>query len=241
MFQNSVFQGQGGWQHPPLLRTKKFYYISMKRISLLLFFVLLSSFAFAQVTESDSLLADLDTTAETSKLLPDKMLLTQRIFWGEKGLFRKVGIAPELTAENRARELKVRRTMFKIHQAMGLLTAAGMLAQGFLGAKLYRAGGDDYTRIKRAHEATALGINIAYGTSALMAFTAPPGMLNRKGISNVKVHKILSYIHLTGMITTNVLAHKISDNFKLKPYHRAAAYTTFGSYFAAMAILKFEF
>ena len=213
----------------------------MKRISLLLFFVLFSVFAFAQVTESDSLLADLDTAAAQSKLLPEQMVLSQRIFWGEKGLFRRVGIAPELTAENRARELKVRRTMFKIHQAVGLLTAAGMLAQGFLGAKLYKAGGDDYTRIKRAHEATALGINIAYGTTALMAFTAPPGMINRKGISNVKVHRILSYVHFTGMITTNVLARKISDDFKLKPYHRAAAFTTFGAYFAAMAILKFEF
>ena len=213
----------------------------MKRVSLLLFFVLVSVFAFAQVTESDSLLAGLDTTAAQSKLLPEKMVLSQRIFWGEKGLFRKVGIAPELTAENRAKELKIRRTMFKIHQAVGLLTAAGMLAQGFLGAKLYKAGGDDYTRIKKAHEATALGINIAYGTTALMAFTAPPAILNRKGISNVKVHRILSYVHFTGMITTNVLARKISDDFTLKPYHRAAAFTTFGAYFAAMAILKFEF
>lgn len=195
----------------------------------------------AQVVESESLLADLDTTAENAKLLPDKMLVSQRIFWGEKGLFRKAGIAPALTAENRARELKVRRTMFKIHQAMGLLTAAGMLAQGFLGAKLYSATGDDYTRIRKAHEATAMGINIAYGTTALMSFTAPPGMLNRKGISNIKVHKYLSYIHLTGMITTNVLAHKTAENYKLKPYHRAAAYTTFGAYFAAMAVLKFEF
>lgn len=215
----------------------------MKSTSLLFFFCLFSVSVFAQVTESDSLLADLDsaTTAEQPKLLPDKMLLTQRIFWGEKGLYRKVGIAPSLTPENRAKELKIRRTMLKVHQALGILTAAGMLAQGFLGAKLYNAGGDNYTRIKRAHEATALGINIAYGTTALLAFTAPPGMLNRKGISNVKVHKYLSYIHLTGMITTNILADKIGDNYKLKPYHRAAAYTTFGAYFAAMAVLKFEF
>jgi hypothetical protein len=232
--------GSGGWQHPPPIANQTIL-TDMKQISLLLFFVLFSLVAFAQVNQSDSLLADLDTTAETSKLLPEKMLLTQRIFWGEKGLFRKVGLAPDLTAENRARELKLRRTMFKIHQAVGLLTAAGMLTQGILGAKLYKAGGDDYMRIKRAHEATALGINIAYGTTALMAFTAPPAMLNRKGISNVKVHKILSYVHLTGMITTNILADKISDNFKLKPYHRAAAFTTFGAYFAAMAILKFEF
>lgn len=213
----------------------------MKRLLLAVFFVFCISKVSAQVVDSDSLLADLDTNTEQAKLLPDKMLVTQRIFWGEKGLYRKVGIAPALTPENRAKELKVRRTMFKIHQAMGLLTAAGMLAQGFLGAKLYTATGDDYTRIRRVHEATAKGINIAYGTTALMAFTAPPGMINRKGISNIKVHKYLSFVHLTGMITTNVLAHKTTENYKLKPYHRAAAYTTFGAYFAAMAVLKFEF
>lgn len=213
----------------------------MKRLSLLVFFLFSFLKISAQVVDADSLLADLDTTTQHAKLLPDKMLVTQRIFWGEKGLYRKVGLAPALTPENRAKELKIRRTMFKIHQAMGLLTAAGMLAQGFLGAKLYAATGDDYTRIRRAHEATAMGINIAYGTTALMAFTAPPGMINRKGISNIKVHKYLSFVHLTGMITTNVLAHKTAENYKLKPYHRAAAYTTFGAYFAAMAVLKFEF
>jgi len=213
----------------------------MKRFSFLLFLIVLSISSFAQTVTGDSLLSDLETATEQPKLLPDKMLLSQRIFWGEKGLYRKIGIAPELTAENRAKELKVRRTMFKIHQAVGLLTAAGMLAQGFLGAKLYSAGGDNYTRIKKAHEATAMGINIAYATTALMAFTAPPALVNRKGVSNIKIHKYLSYVHLTGMITTNVLARQISENFKLKPYHRAAAYTTFGAYFASIIILKFEF
>ncbi|WP_259014374.1 hypothetical protein [Emticicia fluvialis] len=213
----------------------------MKRFFLALFLAFGLSEVTAQVTDADSLLAGLDTKAEQNQLLPEKMILSQRIFWGQNGLLRKAHIAPALTPENRAKELKVRRTMLKLHQAMGIITAAGMLAQGILGARLYNATGDNYARIKSAHEAMATGINIAYGTTALMAFTAPPGMLNRKGISNMKVHRYLSYIHLTGMITTNILADKIGDNYKLKPYHRAAAYTTFGAYFAAMAVLKFEF
>ena len=30
---------------------------------------------------------------ENVQLIPDKMIITQKIFWGEKGLLRKVGIS----------------------------------------------------------------------------------------------------------------------------------------------------
>jgi hypothetical protein len=43
----------------------------------------------------------------------------------KKELYRGIGIAPKLTVENREKELKIRRTMFKVHQAVGFLTAAG--------------------------------------------------------------------------------------------------------------------
>ena len=44
------------------------------------------------------------------ELLPEKMIFTQSILWGEKGLFRKTGISP-LNLENREKELKIRKTM----------------------------------------------------------------------------------------------------------------------------------
>ncbi len=198
--------------------------------------------SFAQDSQSDSLLLDLEETSQQKKqvLLPEKMILTQRLFWGEKGLYRAIGIAPKLSIENREKELKIRRTMFKVHQAVGFLTAAGMIAQGILGARLYNP--DTYSdKLKSAHKATGLGVQVAYATTAVMAFTAPPPLLNRKGISNIKVHKYLSYVHLAGMITTSVLGPKIKKDFTLKPYHRAAAYTTFATYLGAMVVLKFEF
>lgn len=211
----------------------------MKNCYLLIILLASINIAFAQ-NEADSLLNDLETSTETTQLLPKRMLLSQRIFWGQNGLYRKVGIAPKLTVENREKELRVRRNMFKIHQAVGILTAAGMIAQGFLGARLYNP--DTYSdKLKSIHSANALGVNIAYATTALMAFTAPPPLVNRKGISNIKVHKYLSYVHLSAMITTNVLGPKIKDNYKLKPYHRAAAYTSFGAYLGSMVVLKFEF
>ena len=37
---------------------------------------------------------------DKNELLPKKMLLTQRIFWGEKGVFRKINIS-KLNKKNR--------------------------------------------------------------------------------------------------------------------------------------------
>ncbi|GGD73896.1 hypothetical protein GCM10011514_42490 [Emticicia aquatilis] len=213
----------------------------MKNLLVLLFLVFsaIINESVAQ-TNADSLLNDLEAGPEKTALLPKRMLLTQRIFWGEHGLYRRTGIAPQLTLENREKELRIRRNMFKIHQTLGFITAAGMITQGILGSRLYKP--DTYSdKLKNIHGAVATGVNIGYATTALMAFTAPPPMLNRKGISNIKVHKYLSYVHLSAMIATNVLGPRISDNYKLKPYHRAAAYTAVGGYLAAIAMIKFEF
>ncbi|MCP9770392.1 hypothetical protein EGI22_20995 [Lacihabitans sp. LS3-19] len=195
----------------------------------------------AQITAADSLLMDLNTeeTTASQSLLPDRMLFTQRMLWGENGLYRKVGIAPKvLTAETRAHELKIRRTMFRIHQGVGLATAAAMLAQGFVGNNLYKNGGRN---TKDIHESIALGINIGYITTGLMSFTAPPPMINRKKFDNIKLHKILSVVHLSGMIATNVLADQAGDSIQMKKWHRAAGMTTFAAYAAAIATIKFEF
>lgn len=197
----------------------------------------------AQETSADSLLLDL--TAEvpsTVAFFPEKMMWTQRALWGEKGLYRKIGLAPrEITFETREKELKVRRTMFRIHQIVGIATAVGMAAQGYVGYRIYRP--ETYTvRMAEFHETLATGVNIAYGTTALMSFTSPPPLLSSKRIDNMRVHKWLSYVHLTGMITTNVLGQRIANDFQVnKPLHRAAALTTFGAYAAAIAIIKFEF
>lgn len=195
---------------------------------------------FQSMAQDDiDLLSDLieeETTAPA--YLPERMLFTQRAFWGEKGLYRKLGIAPKvITAESRERELKARRTMFRIHQAVGLATAGGMLAQGIVGSKLYNGNYE----LKPLHEGIATGINIAYGTTALMAFTAPPPMVNRKKFDNIKLHKLLSVVHLSGMITTNILAQQTDQGQQQKRLHKAVGLTTFAAYTAAIASIKFEF
>lgn len=217
----------------------------MKKLTLFLFLAF-STAVSAQENAADSLLQDLMTEAEpvASDLLPERMLITQRMLWGQNGLYRKIGIAPRtLTAASREKELKARRNMFRVHQTLGLVTAAGMLAQGIVGSRLYKPG--NYTdKLKNTHEGIATGINIGYFTTALMSFTAPPPMVNRKKFDNIKLHKILSYVHLSGMIATNVLSKQIDGNANpanIKKWHRAAAFTTFGAYTAAIATIKFEF
>ncbi len=194
----------------------------------------------AQPAESaDALLSGLTDSLTTAPLLPDHMLFTQRAVWGKKGLVRLFG-GNELTLERREKELRIRRSMLKLHTVMGLVTLAGFVAQGIVGSQLYNAQGENYVRLRDLHEGMATAINIAYGTTALLSLTAPPPAVGqRRGISTIKLHKYLAIVHLAGMIATNVLASKIREDFTLKPYHRAAAYTTFGAFATAIIVLKF--
>jgi NO-binding membrane sensor protein with MHYT domain len=170
-----------------------------------------------------------------ANLLPVKIIPTQKLLWGEKGVMRSFN-AFELTPENRERELKIRRTMLASHQVLGFVTLGGMVAQGVVGSKLYDGNYD----LLKAHNQLATAINITYFTTAGLSMFTPPKMLDeRQGISSIKIHKALAAIHFTGMIATNILAQSLDKNPDLKSLHRAAAYTTFGAYAASMIVIKF--
>ena len=181
-------------------------------------------------------LFDLIITDEnaTPDLLPERMIFTQRIFWGEKGLLRKTGITP-LTLENREKELQLRRKMLKAHQIIGYTTLAAMLAQGFLGGKLYNARGDKYNSLYKTHKNMSKVVNAGYFTGAALSLFSPPPLINKKtkGFSSIKAHRFLSNIHFSAMIITNVVA---DSN---KKSHKAAAYTAFASYATAVIVFKF--
>lgn len=217
----------------------------MKILVMIVLLVTLVSFqtkAQKDTTATVDLLGEMNKTApEKTKLLPDKILFTQRIFWGEKGLMRTFD-AFELTPEKRQKELKVRRTMLVAHQIMGMVTLGGMVAEGFVGAKLYnqQQNGTFDHNLKQTHEAIASVVNVTYFSTAALSLFAPPKMLNeRKGYSSIKLHRGLAIIHLSAMIATNVLAGMLEGNPNLKPYHRAAAYTAFGAFAASMIVIKF--
>ncbi|WP_250630892.1 hypothetical protein [Rhodoflexus caldus] len=186
--------------------------------------------------QTDSLLNLLEQEDTATVLLPERMMLTQGLLWGKKGLLRISGIAP-LTEAARTRELKARRTMLVLHQALGYATLGGMVAQGIVGQRLY----NNYSReLRNAHEGLATGITVTYFSTAALSLLAPPPMINRKKDRNstTQWHKRLAFLHMAGMIATLALAEKASLP-EYKPYHRAAAFTAFGGLAVSMVIMKF--
>jgi hypothetical protein len=185
-------------------------------------------------TDSLDLLLQLGSE-EPVELIPKRMIFTQRMLWGEKGLMRTLKVAP-LTDHGRETELKIRRGMLVTHQVLGFATLAGMVAQGIVGAKLYSG---DY-KIKELHEGLGTAVNITYFTTAGLSLFTPPPLISRqvKGLNGIKMHKTLAVVHLSAMIATNLLSDSAGDP-KIKPLHRAAAFTAFGSFFGAMLVMKF--
>ena len=103
----------------------------LKKIFIL--FIIISFDSHTQEKELfDLIIKDENATPE---LLPERIIFTQKIFWGENGILRKTGIAP-LNLENREKELKLRRSMLKTHQILGYFTLGAMVAQGFIGGEL---------------------------------------------------------------------------------------------------------
>ena len=171
-------------------------------------------------------------------LLPEKMLITQRVLWGEKGLLRKTGIV-KLSLENREKELIIREKMLKAHQIIGYITFAGMIYQGILGGKLYNG---DYS-VYETHKTLGKVVTATYFTGAGLSLFTPPPLVSRKkeGLSNIRLHKILANVHVPAMIVTNIYADKQQGNRSHKKIHKASAYTAVASYTLAMFTIIFDF
>jgi hypothetical protein len=208
----------------------------MKKIFALFLCITMTTLSFAQDDLLNDLMKEQDSTTE---LLPKKMLLTQRVLWGQKGLLRPIS---PLTATNREKELKLRRGMLVAHQVLGFVTLGGMVGQGITGTMLYK----NKPNVGEIHKNLAVAINTTYSATAIMSLFTPPPLINRdKKLSAIRLHKWLAVVHMGGMIGTNILANameeskNIDDYNRLKKFHRAAAFTTFASYAAAVITIKF--
>ena len=200
----------------------------MKKIIFFTFFI----FQLAAAQDRDSLFESLfeEEMRMDEQLLPQKMIFTQSLFWGKSGLFRKTGIS-KLSVKQREKELKVRNVMLKSHQILGYLTLGGMVAQGIMGGKLYNGEYELY----ETHKKLGRWVTASYFTGAGLSLFAPPPLIrNRvKGLNSIKAHKILAYVHFSGMIATNAWSKEDRD------WHKYAAYTTFVSYATAVLVFKF--
>ena len=196
--------------------------------------IILFSFLFVSLVgysqDAENLFAEMETVdVIEQRLLPDRMLFTQRLLWGEKGIMRNFN-AYELTLENRERELKLRRKFLVTHQLLGYVTLAGMIAQGVMGGQLYNGKYNLY----KTHKTLGTIVSATYFTTAGLSLFAPPPLISeKKGLSSTRAHKWLATVHFSAMVATNVLAND------RKKWHRAAAYTAFASYATAMVVLTF--
>ena len=200
-----------------------------QKIIYIIFFSLISFFIHGQ---GDDFFKDLRLESEVDvSLLPDKMVFTQKLFWGKNGLFRKIKLSP-LNDEQREKELKLRRVMLKTHQIIGFVTLAGMITQGFLGGKLY----NNWT-IDRYNTHKFIGnlTSVSYFTGAGLSLFSPPPLINKKfkGLNSIKAHKYLASLHFSAMLATNIFKNK---NRKI---HKYSAYTAVGSFAAAILVFKF--
>ena len=179
---------------------------------------------------SSSLFDEIENKPTEVKLLPESMIFTQRLLWGEKGLMRKTDLF-SLSIESREREMKIRRRMLTAHQLIGYATLLGMIGQGITGVQLYNGN----RRVKDLHESIGAFTTASYFTGAGLSLFAPPPLVSikSKGLNSIKAHRWLATVHFSSMIATNLLSESN------KSYHRAASFTLFGSY--ALAILSFKF
>jgi hypothetical protein len=206
----------------PYLESAQYVHMKTKIIISLVSLLFFSQKMIGQI--DNSLFDEISVEQETQNLLPSSMIFTQRLLWGEKGLMRTTKILP-LNIENREKELKIRRRMLKTHQVIGYA------AQGILGTKLYNGQYELY----KTHKMIGNITTASYFTGAGLSLFAPPPLISRKdkGLNSIKAHKWLATVHFSAMIATNLLAESE------KKYHRAAAFTLFGSY--ALAVVSFKF
>ena len=209
-------------------RTKNIYLISLFA---LLFSIYIQAQDFSE--EFENLV-----NTEKPSLLPEKMIFSQKLLWGEKGLFRKTGIV-KLSLENREKELIVREKMLKAHQIIGYITFAGMIYQGILGGKLYNG---DYS-VYNTHKKLGKIVTTSYFTGAALSLFSPPPLVSRKreGLNNIRLHKILANVHVPAMIVTNIYADKQYEKPSYKEIHKVSAYTAVASYTLAMVTIIFDF
>ena len=198
----------------------------IRNIIIIYFFVCFTN-SFSQEKELFDLIV-VDENA-TPPLLPERMIFTQRMLWGENGLMRKTGIVP-LNYKNREKELRIRRSILKTQQILDYTTLAAMIAQVVVGEKYYN--GDD--SLHKTHKTINKVVNSGYFTGLALSLFSPPPIINKKPEGfRPKTNKLLSKIHFTAMILTNTIDN---DNKKAK---RAATYTAFTSYAVAEIVFKF--
>jgi len=168
--------------------------------------------------------------------MPENMPVHTKIFWGENGIFRKLNIAPK----SRSSELKLRVKMLQLHQKIALGTLGLFSYQSYLGNQMIKG---DYSNHSR-HSVLSKYVWSMYMSSAALSYFAPPAMKYNKKYDSMKVHRMLSWVHFSGMAIIPYLGYKIHQTDDLDGYnaavktHQVIALSTLGTMILS-ALLSF--
>lgn len=180
---------------------------------------------------------------EKPKLLPDNISFGEKVFWGENGVFRGLGIASPLTPEVRRHELAVRRTMLTMHQIGGFLALASMIGAAWTGQRTI-----DLPRnkaLKSAHQKMIAATIVTYSLTAMLSILSPPPLIRRDEGGTTTIHKTLAWFHVAGMILTPIIGSMVSERSKTGPginlskarFHQYAGYITTAIFAASMIVI----
>ena len=165
--------------------------------------------------------------------MPENMPVHTKIFWGENGLFRKLNIAPK----SRSSELRLRVKMLQLHQKIALGTLGLFSYQSYLGNQMIKG---DYSNHSR-HSILSKYVWSMYMSSAAFSYFAPPAMKYNKSYDSMKIHRMLSWVHFSGMAIIPYLGYKINQtddyNAAVKT-HQVIALSTLGTMILS-ALLSF--
>ena len=168
--------------------------------------------------------------------MPENMPVHTKIFWGENGLFRKLNIAPK----SRSSELRLRVKMLQLHQKIALGTLGLFSYQSYLGNQMIKG---DYSNHSR-HSILSKYVWSMYMSSAAFSYFAPPAMKYNKSYDSMKIHRMLSWVHFSGMAIIPYLGYKIHQTDNLDSYnaavktHQVIALSTLGTMILS-ALLSF--
>lgn len=148
--------------------------------------------------------------------LPPGMPLHTRLFWGDRGLVRTLGLAPE----TRSGELRLRRSMLQWHQRMGLLTFSALTTQVVLGELLAANPARYYENLRPVHRMLGYATFGTYMTTASLSVFAPPARRYSDGFNSIRLHRWLALVHFAGMAVQPWLGTRLSNATSAEAYDR---------------------
>lgn len=194
--------------------------------NLLILFVFLTASLFAKGENFSSLKypaekfhinPNISKLVYSNNLLTDSLSFRAKLFWGEKGLFRKINLAPP----DLKGEMKLRRNMLQWHQRLGLLTLGAITYQFLSGKKQYNNNFENFnTDRQKRHKVLGYTTYGLYLSTASLSLLAPPSRKQTKGLSSTKIHKYLAIVHFSAMIAQPWLGYKAARSTNTDDYNK---------------------